>query len=283
MPKLPKKNDKQNEETDDQGKAAGNATEPRRIGATSGATPPSNQDIMDAITALNVSFSQRFDTFTQSVNEIRVTLTDIAERVTTIEEATTSQETRLTSVEKQCVELVEECKKLRDKCNDLESRSKRNNIRLVGVAEREENGRPTEFIAQLLPKLLGEENFTKPIMIDRAHRALRRPRDDRPRALVIRIHHFQTKELIMKLAREKSLEYKGKKVHIFPDLTTDVLKQRYRFGEVKKKCKNIGIKYGFRFPSTLIVTAKEGETKTFESPEDAEAYLTRVVDNWPVD
>lgn len=68
------------------------------------------------------------------------------------------------------MELVEECKKLRDKCNDLESRSRRNNIRLVGVAEKEENGRPTEFIAELLPKLLGVENFTKPIVIDRAHK-----------------------------------------------------------------------------------------------------------------
>lgn len=172
------------------------------------------------------------------------------------EEATTNQETRLTNVEKQCVELMEECKKLRDKCND---------------------------IAELLPKLLGAEKSTKPIMIDRAHRALCRPRDDRPRAFVIRIHHYQTKELIMKLAREKPLEYKGKRVHIFPDLTADVLKQRYHFSEIKKKCKNLGIKYGFRFPFTFIVTAKEGETKTFDTPEDNEAYLRRVVDNWPVD
>lgn len=78
----------------------------------------------------------------------------------------------------------------------------------------------------------------------------------------------------MKLAREKSLEYKGKRVHIFPDLTSDVLKQRYRFAEIKKKCKNLGVKYGIRFPSTLIVTAKEGETKTFDTPEEAGIYLS---------
>lgn len=143
---------------------------------------------------------------------------------------------------------MEECKKFRGKCNNLESRSRRNNIRLVGIAEREENDRPTEFIAELLTKLLGAENFTKPIQIDLSHRALHRQRDNRPRAFVIRIHHFQTKELIMKLAREKSLEYKGKKVHIFPDLTANVLKQRYHFDEIKKKCKNLGIKYGFPVP-----------------------------------
>lgn len=117
----------------------------------------------------------------------------MAEKVTTIEEATTNQETRLACISKQCAELLDECKRLRDKCNDLESRSRCNDIRLIGVAEKEENGRPTEFIAELLPKLLGSENFIKPIQIDRAHRAQRRPRDDRPRAFVIRIHHYQTK------------------------------------------------------------------------------------------
>lgn len=157
---------------------------------------------------------------------------------------------------------MEECKKLRDKCNDLESHSRRNNIRLEGVAEKEENGRPTKFIAELLPKLLAAEDFTKPIVIDWAHRALRKPRDDLPRAFVIRIHHYQTKELIMKLAREKPLEYKGKRVHIFPALTADVLKQRYHFSKIKKKCKNLGIKYGFRFPFTVKGAVKGWKVRT---------------------
>lgn len=96
--KTSKKKDKQNEESDDQIKTAGNDKgEPRLIGVAGSAAPPSNQDIMDAITALNASFNQKFDTFTQTVTELRVTLTDIAERVTTFEEATTNQETRLTS------------------------------------------------------------------------------------------------------------------------------------------------------------------------------------------
>ncbi|KTG43785.1 hypothetical protein cypCar_00035476 [Cyprinus carpio] len=218
-----KKKDKQNEETDDQIKTVGNDTgEPRLIGVAGSAAPPSNQDNMDAITALNASFNQKFDTFTKTVTELRITLTDFAERVTTIEEATTNQETRLTNVEKQCVELMEEWR-----CVDRET--------------------------------IVQERLSSGYII------------------------YQTKELIMKLAREKPLEYKGKRVHIFPDLTADVLKQRYHFSEIKKKCKNLGIKYGFQFPFTFIVTAKEGETKTFDTPEDNEAYLRRVVDNWAVD
>lgn len=232
MPKHLKKDGRHHEEADEQSKVSSNtAGEPKLTDASS--TSPTTEDIMDAIKALNASFRQKFDTFTQTLTELRSTLTTTA--VTSIEEATMSQETRLTCAEKQCADIMEECKRLRDKCNDIESHSRHINIRLIGVADREENGRPTEFITELLPNLLGAENFMKPIQTDREHRALRRLRDDRPRAFVVRLYHYQTKELTLKLAREKSLEYKGKRVHIFPDLTSDVLKQRSRFAEIKKK------------------------------------------------
>lgn len=91
------------------------------------------------------------------------------------------------------------------------------------------------------------------------------------------------KECILSLARQTTLEYNGKKVYIFPDLAEDILKQRHRFDNVKTKCKAKGIRYGFRHPATFIVTAKEGaETKTFETPETAEDYLSRAVDSWYV-
>lgn len=279
MPKNPKKEGKIQEEIDDVHGKAGNAEELRQVVNKGGTTSPNNQDIIDAITALNASVNQKFDTFTQTIAELRTTLTTNTEKIASIEEACTDHEVRLSAVQKQCAELVDECKRLREKTDDLESRSRRNNIRLVGIAEKEESGRPTEFIAELLPKLLGPENFIKPIQVDRAHRAQRRLKDDRPRAFVIRLHHFQTKELIMKLAREKPLEYKGSKVHIFPDLTTEVLKQRSRFAEVKKTCKINGIRHGFLFPASFILTTKNGESKTFDSPEKASSYLSRVVNN----
>lgn len=84
----------------------------------------------------------------------------------------------------------------------------------------------------------------------------------------------------MKLAREKSLEDKGQKVHIFPDLTADVLNQRHCFAAIKRKCKSHGVKYVFCFLATPIITAKEDETKTFDTPKDAESYLSRAVDKW---
>ena len=56
----------------------------------------------------------------------------------------------------------QENKKLRAKLCVLEGRSRRLNIKIVGITEGEEKGRPTEFVSNLIPKLLGDDNFTKP-------------------------------------------------------------------------------------------------------------------------
>ncbi|XP_036956149.1 uncharacterized protein LOC119020713 [Acanthopagrus latus] len=77
------------------------------------------------------------------------------------------------------------------KLDDLEARSRRQNIRVVGIKEKMENGRPMEFISQVLPKLLGEEHFNLPIEVDQAHRSLAPAKDSKARAIIARIHYYQ--------------------------------------------------------------------------------------------
>lgn len=108
------------------------------------------------------------------------------------------------------------------KLEDLESRSRRHNIRIMGIKEKTENGKPSEFASSLLPELLGRENFDKPIQIDMAHRSAKPAAGNRPRAIITRLHHLQVKELMLRLARQKApLRFKGDTVQIYPDLTND--------------------------------------------------------------
>ncbi len=69
-------------------------------------------------------------------------------------------------------------------------------------------------------------------------------------------------------------------MRIFPDLAADLLKQRQKFDNIRKKCWEHEVGCGFRFPSKFIVTVKDKETKTFDSAEVAEAYLRGTVENW---
>ncbi|KAJ8348917.1 hypothetical protein SKAU_G00275060 [Synaphobranchus kaupii] len=90
------------------------------------------------------------------------------------------------------VSLKKENNMLKLKVDDLEGRSRRNNIKIVGIPEREEGNKPAEFIAALIPKLLGEDNFQS-VIIDRAHRTLRStpPEGAKPRAIIARVHFFR--------------------------------------------------------------------------------------------
>ncbi|KAI7790201.1 putative LINE-1 type transposase domain-containing protein 1 [Triplophysa rosa] len=244
------------------------------------AAAPTNLDIMEAITNLSNSFDKKLEVISTTLLEVNVSLASISNRVAQTEEATKAHENRIESLERLCARLENDCERLREKTSDLESRSRWQNVRIVGIKEGVENGRPTEFVTKFLTRVLGEENTDNPVKIDRAHRSPQPLREGRSRAFIVRLHHYQVKERILHLARSKPLEYDGHKIHMFPDLAADVLKQRQKFDNIRKKCREHEVRCGFRFPSKFMVTVRGKETKVFESPESAEMYLRGAVENW---
>ncbi len=105
----------------------------------------------------------------------------------------TSSETmdRVTTLEQTQHVITKECKILQDKCLDLENRSRRQNLRLVGIKEGAEGGNMIKFLTNFFPAVLGAANFGSPVMIDRAHHtlALKQTREERFHAIVIRLHY----------------------------------------------------------------------------------------------
>ncbi|MGH0118124.1 UNVERIFIED_CONTAM: hypothetical protein FKN15_044426 [Acipenser sinensis] len=63
--------------------------------------------------------------------------------------------------------------------------------------------------------------------------------------VLVRLHHYQTKELILSLAREWDLlSFWGHKIFIFPDLSADLTRRRATFKTIKDKLYKDGIKFG---------------------------------------
>ncbi|MGH0121947.1 UNVERIFIED_CONTAM: hypothetical protein FKN15_004807 [Acipenser sinensis] len=112
--------------------------------------------------------------------------------------------TRLAGIDSTCSLLSSENNKLRAKIDDLENRSKRNNLRVIGVLEGIEEGRPTEFMSSFLNKLFVQIGLDSLPALDRAHcSAAQKPREgDLPRPLILKVHHFQVKEQLLRLARQ---------------------------------------------------------------------------------
>lgn len=132
----------------------------------------------------------------------------------------------LTSLQCAVSVLTEEVRQLQAKCEDLEGRSRRNNIRLIGIPEGLETSNPREFISHLLQDLL---KLNEAPLLDRVHRSLGpKPREGAPpRPLLIRVHYFHVKEQLLRLAGANSpLLYQGRRISIFPDFTPAVAKKR---------------------------------------------------------
>ncbi|ROL44207.1 LINE-1 retrotransposable element ORF1 protein [Anabarilius grahami] len=224
---------------------------------------------------MSKTMNDRFDLLEASLASTQVALACLGDRIKEVENATADYDRRLSLVEQKFAKVQSENKALREKVIDLEARSRRQNIKIVGLPEKIENGRPTEFLTKFIPDLLGASNFSKPLEVDRGHRLGRQPsgEDARPRVMIARIHHFQTKEKILQLARQQfPLRYQGRPIHIFPDLPAEIMKQRQAFNDVRKHLREAGVRSGFIYPARLRVT--HGTTdKVFSSPEETEVYI----------
>ena len=168
--------------------------------------------------------------------ELRSSITPLQQKVDRhddtireLEQAASDQGDRITELEGLVQALKEQVSQANAKCEDLEGRSRRNNVRLIGIAENVEGSNPTEFISGLLQGMLKLDY--KPI-VDRAHRSLReKPKPtDPPRPFIIRLHYYQDRDRILRRAEELSpVVYQERRVWLFPDYT----EQRAQFGEAK--------------------------------------------------
>lgn len=220
------------------------------------------------------SFNERFDKFEQSFQNILAAQRELTERLTSNEDQAADHEHGIYAAETSVTELQQENKKLRAKLSDLEGRSRRNNVRILGIPEGEEKGRPTEFVSNLIPKLLGDDNFAKPVVIDRVHRIQqpKPPEGSRPRMMIARVHLTQDKEKILRLGNQRSLEYEGNRILIFPDYSAEVMEQRRRFREALQLLRGKEIRYSLRFPARLHID-QEGQVKTFNDLDVAKTFI----------
>ncbi|KTF86191.1 hypothetical protein cypCar_00040459 [Cyprinus carpio] len=231
-------------------------------------------DLKRLIEDTKLSINTRLDAVLANVQSEQ---SGVKKRVEELELAVTNCDSRLEEVEKVCEELRSDNKFLRAKVNDLEGRSRRPNLKFVGIKEGAEQGHPTAFITELISTLFGQDKFPKPVKVDRAHRSCSslRPKpsnDERSRPIIAKLHRDRDKELILRLSRENApLHYRGKQVHIFPDYTAEVTSRRRAFGSVLKVLREAGVTCSLLFPARLRVNHKDS-ISMFDSPEEARKF-----------
>ena len=231
------------------------------------------QSISSALTA---ELRSAFASLEAKLDTVQATVTDLGERIESLESNANLTEERIQALEASCSTLSEACAKLKNKNIDLEGRSRRNNIRIVGLPESIEGPRPTSFFSDVLMEILGVQVLQTPPELDRAHRSLAaKPRQgDRPRPVIVCVHRHQTKELIVREARKRrnDLKYRDSPVRIYEDYCPDVLEQRAVYREVMANLYNLGLRPALLYPAKLQITKKDGTKKRFSSAEEAVAF-----------
>uniref|UniRef100_A0A3P8RIJ8 L1 transposable element RRM domain-containing protein n=1 Tax=Amphiprion percula TaxID=161767 RepID=A0A3P8RIJ8_AMPPE len=167
------------------------------------------------------------------LDSIKLDVKHCVEKVTGLETALSGQSDQINKVEDECGELQNICsmlqqenKELKEKTDRLEGYSRRFNIRVFGLNRGVEGDNATEYMSELLKDVFkGQKTLPCQPDVEMAHRIV--SKGPGPTPMIARLQCFLAKESILKIAKEENvLEYKGMKLKIFPDLTTETARKR---------------------------------------------------------
>lgn len=234
-------------------------------------------DLLEELRAkISGDIKSSFDTLDTKLDKIQADVSGHGQRISDLESNAEDVSLRLEQLEATCATLQEDNKSLKSKLSDLEGRSRRQNLRIVGLPESVEGPRPTAFFSKLLVEVFGDQTLSSPPELDRAHRSLipKPAPGERPRPVIIRFHRFQIKDLVMREARKLgTVEYRGHKLRFYEDYTAEVMKKRAEYKNVMAELYNRGLRPSLLFPAKLRVTLPGGEKRWLTSVSEAANFI----------
>ncbi len=115
------------------------------------------------------------------------------------------------------------------KIADMEDRSRRSNVRLVGLREGVEGDDCIAFLKANLPKWI-PSIANREIKIERAHRIYSDKQSKRPRTVIFKLLDYTDRQAILKGARAAyPVKFGSETLHFFLDYSADTTKKRKAF------------------------------------------------------
>lgn len=135
-----------------------------------GMTDEGTSTVLAAINSMRIEFSSKFDGITTAIENMRKEISGCTERVSQAELRISSTEDDVTQLQTKLQALELKCKFLEDNVLDLESRSRRNNLKLVGLPEGMEGRDSCSFLEKRIPEALTNADLQSSVVLERAHR-----------------------------------------------------------------------------------------------------------------
>uniref|UniRef100_A0A8I3W8V6 LINE-1 retrotransposable element ORF1 protein n=1 Tax=Callithrix jacchus TaxID=9483 RepID=A0A8I3W8V6_CALJA len=239
------------------------------------------------------NLEKRFDEMLKRIDNIERNTNELMELKNTtreLSEICTSLNSRMDQAEERVSEVEDQLNETKRQDKNREKRIKRNeqslqaiwdyvkrpNIRLIGVPECDGEN---EF--KLENTLQDQENFPnlakqdtiQPQAIQRTPQrySSRRPT---PRHIIVRFTKIETKEKILRAAREKDqVTHNGKPIRLTADLSTETLQARREWGPVFNILNQQNFQSRISYPANLSFTF-EGKIKFFRNKQVLRDFIT---------
>uniref|UniRef100_A0AAR2JAN4 L1 transposable element RRM domain-containing protein n=1 Tax=Pygocentrus nattereri TaxID=42514 RepID=A0AAR2JAN4_PYGNA len=157
---------------------------------------------------------------------------------------------------------------------DLENRSRRNNVRLLGLKEGIEGDNLNVCIEKILSEGL-HMHIDNEFEIERAHRSpgFRPDENQPPRLIMIRFLRSTARDKVLKAARENGgAVWNGCNISLFPDMSKELAERRKTFTTAKQLLRDKNVRFRLAFPATLHFAWK-GRNRKFDVATEAVKFI----------
>ncbi|XP_077160432.1 protein KRBA1 isoform X19 [Paroedura picta] len=174
-------------------------------------------------------WSQKLDRLSEDMSAICRDVSRLQSHMGRLEQDARGWVLELAALRMENRSLSEYVRRMESRCRTLEGRSRRNNLRLLGLPEGVEGGDAVSFLQKTLPGMLGLPPDCPPLEIESARRLPGGASWDpngRPRALVFRLLRFADKASLLQAARTRPLSFAGAQLSLLPDLCSSPSQHR---------------------------------------------------------
>ncbi|KAJ1162164.1 hypothetical protein NDU88_002639 [Pleurodeles waltl] len=207
---------------------------------------------------------------TLETKSMRSDIAGFQSRVTGLEQRMGSLETQINTSQ----EREQDFLYLRSKLTNMEDRSRRDNIRLLGIPENEEGSDMQAFLSSTLPKITSLD-FDPPLEFQRAHRIGPKRSDNSSRPCPIiacLLRHNQSRQILQVACNHGPFRIDQHEIRITADYSKETNERRKAFLALRPRLRKLEMKYGLFDRARMWVT-KNGVSKDFYNPDELRLFL----------
>ncbi|KAJ1218868.1 hypothetical protein NDU88_006440 [Pleurodeles waltl] len=184
---------------------------------------------------------------------------------------------RVTTVEAQAASWTNKDKELlhlRSRLTNLEDRSRKNNIRLLGIPEGTEGVDIPSYLRDMLPKLTNT-TFDPSLEFQWAHRLSPKRQNGKghPRPIIAcMLSPGQAPQLLQTARTQGQLRLGTLEIRLSADFSRETAERKRAFLSLRPRLRHLNMKFSLFEPARMWIT-KNGESQTFYDPEDLRMFL----------